>query len=115
MVLLESKSLLGMALPSFSLPDVHEKYWSSNEIPAENAVLVMFICGHCPYVQAVEERYVALAKHFKGQALSVFGICSNDWNDYPEDEPAQLARRHSEFGYSFPYLLDESQGSCKVI
>lgn len=69
----------------------------------------MFICNHCPYVKAVEERILTLARSFDKNQVAFVAICSNDPNEYPEDSFENLKKRWEEKEYSFPYLHDKSQ------
>ncbi len=109
MPLLESQPpQLGAALPSFALPRVDGGLVNSHDLSGQ-AVAVFFLCGHCPYVQAVEERIVQLGRDFQDKPVQFLAICSNDPTDYPEDSPAALAQRVQDKGYPFPYLVDESQ------
>jgi len=101
---------LGSTCPDFSLPSVDGKKVSLADFATSAQVLVvMFICSHCPYVKAIEDRLIALAAEFAGRPVAFVGICSNDSYDYPEDAPAALLARWREKGYGFPYLIDESQ------
>ena len=96
-------------MPFFELPTVQGALWSSKSIEAAPAKLVMFICAHCPYVQAIEGRLIDLGRELKPHKIPVVGICSNDAAEYPEDSPAALKKRWQEKNYSFDYLVDESQ------
>lgn len=109
MALLESSPTVGTSMPSFELPDVFGKVHSSTQYHDKDVLVVMFICGHCPYVQAIEERLVNLGTYFENQSVQFLGVCSNDAKDYPEDSPASLRKRVEYFQYSFPYLIDETQ------
>lgn len=104
---------LGEACPNFELPSVDGKTYCLDDFKDKKALVVMFICGHCPYVQAIEERYVKLAKEFQDSSVQFVGICSNDAKDYPEDTPEALLQRTKDKGYNFPYLIDESQQVAK--
>ncbi|HCU26043.1 MAG TPA: thioredoxin family protein, partial [Deltaproteobacteria bacterium] len=73
----------------------------------------MFICNHCPYVKAVEDRILELNREFHPQGIQFVGICANDPSDYPEDSPAKLFQRWKEKNYDFPYLFDESQQTAR--
>ena len=77
-------------------------------------LVVMFICNHCPYVQAVEDRIVALAREYGPKGVQFVGVCSNDPTNYPDDAPARLLARSREKGYGFPYLVDESQAVARA-
>jgi hypothetical protein len=74
----------------------------------------MFICNHCPYVKAVEDRIIRLAKDYAPRGVQVAGICSNDAETYPDDAFDALAVRWRERGYGFPYLHDESQDVARA-
>jgi len=69
----------------------------------------MFICNHCPYVQAIEDRMIQLQRNYANQSVQLVGICSNDPTDYPDDSPENLKKRWKAKDYRFPYLIDESQ------
>src|SRR5437868_5472319 len=90
---------LGSAVPDFKLRSVDGKEYSTRDFINAKAIVVMFICNHCPYVQAVEDRYIALAKKFQARGAAFVGICSNDSADYPEDAPAELKKRWQEKSY----------------
>ncbi|CAN5659444.1 thioredoxin family protein [soil metagenome] len=103
--------LLGTRCPDFDLPStsgvsVTRKSASrdSSEIPVD-AFLVMFICNHCPYVKAIEERLVQLNEMFKSRSVSIVAISSNDAEKYGDDSFEKMKLKK----YPFPYLFDESQ------
>ena len=73
----------------------------------------MFICNHCPYVQAVEDRLIELVRSYGSRQICFLGICSNDPTDYPEDRPEALLTRAKEKNYPFKYLVDDSQAVAK--
>lgn len=107
---IESKKIaLGSPCPSFSLRSVDNRRYSLSDFVPSKGLLVAFICNHCPYVKAIEDRLIALAKSFPVQDLQVVGICSNDPVGYPEDAPEELLRRWKQKNYGFPYLVDEDQ------
>lgn len=115
MVLLESNaSSLGTPCPSFRLPGVDGRDWALEDFAAQPALLVAFLCNHCPYVQAIEDRVIALQREFGARGLAMVGICSNDPTHYPDDAPAELARRWREKDYGFPYLVDASQAVARA-
>jgi peroxiredoxin len=110
MVLLESTALeLGRPCPDFDLPSVEGKRVRRDDFADRPVLVVLFLCNHCPYVQAVEERIVALRRDFGPRGVQLVGICSNDPTDYPDDSPARLLARWRAKDYGFPYLVDESQ------
>jgi len=108
MALMESGMVpLGTPCPEFSLPGVDGRTWKSREFRSP-ALLVVFMCNHCPYVQAVDDRINALARDFKGRC-DVVGISPNDAEQYPEDAFEAMGHRAEEKGYLFRYLYDASQ------
>lgn len=110
MALLESQAItLGSPCPDFRLPSVEGGVLGRDDFKDKKTLVVMFICRHCPYVVAVEERIVELRREYAGRGVQFVGICSNDPTDYPEDAPASLAERAREMDYGFPYLVDETQ------
>ena len=74
----------------------------------------MFICNHCPYVQAIEDRIIQLQRDYAHASVQLLGICSNDPTDYPDDTPANLRKRCQEKDYRFPYLVDETQAVARA-
>lgn len=115
MVLLESEALqAGTPCPDFSLPGVDGKTYARDDFASSRVLVVMFICNHCPYVQAVEDRIIALRKEFAGRPVQLVGICANDPTDYPDDAPAKLAERWRAKDYGFPYLVDDTQAVARA-
>ncbi len=100
---------LGSACPDFSLPTVEKKTASLKDFSKSKVLVVMFICNHCPYVQAIEDRLIQLGDEYNRDDVGFVAICSNDPSEYPEDAPAKLFERWKEKAYPFPYLVDESQ------
>lgn len=105
---------LGSPLPDFSLPAVDGKTLAAKDFKFSPALLIMFICNHCPYVKAIENRLICLANDHRGRGLSVIAICSNDPQEYPEDAPAELLKTWREKNYGFPYLIDADQSVAKA-
>ncbi|MEK2690380.1 thioredoxin family protein [Bdellovibrio sp. GT3] len=105
---------LGNSTPEFKLPAVDGKTYSLKDFSNGKPLVVMFICAHCPYVQAVEERLIQLGTDLKKDGVHVVGICSNDPKDHPEDSFEALAKRWKEKNYSFTYLVDETQEVAKA-
>lgn len=104
----------GAAAPDFCLPGVDGRVWTRDECRGEKGLLVMFICNHCPYVKAVRERIVRDARDLQALGVGCVGIMSNDTADYPEDSFENMQRIAAELGFTFPYLLDESQSVAKA-
>lgn len=105
---------IGAACPDFSLTSVDDKNYSLCDFSSSKALLVAFICNHCPYVRAIEDRLIALAHSFSTRDLQVVGICSNDAKNYPDDGKLPLRKRAEEKDYRFPYLLDEDQSIARA-
>jgi len=99
----------GRAAPDFDLPGVDGRRWTRDECMGEKGLLVMFICNHCPYVKAVLDRIVRDAAELKGLGVNSVAIMSNDPTDYPEDSFDNMRVVAERNGFSFPYLLDETQ------
>lgn len=103
----------GTDIPEFSLPATDGKTYSKKDFLNGQPIVFMFICNHCPYVMAIEERLIALGHDLKKQNINVVAICSNDENSYPEDSFENIKRRAQEKHYSFTYLYDKSQDVAK--
>jgi len=95
--------------PDFRLPDPSGHFASLSDFSGAEALLVMFLCNHCPYVKHVQTELAALASEYQARGVAVVGISSNDIEAYPEDGPAEMGRVASQVGFTFPYLYDESQ------
>ena len=100
---------LGTVAPGFQLPDTDGKTVSLEELKGAPALLVAFICNHCPYVKHIRQELARLGKEYQGKRVAVVGISSNDVITHPDDSPKMMAREKAEVGYTFPYLYDESQ------
>jgi peroxiredoxin len=100
--------------PDFTLPGVDGRLWSLDECAGEQGLLVMFICNHCPYVKAVQQRIVRDVNDLKPLGINAVAIMSNDPSDYPEDSFQNMKRVAEELAYPFPYLLDETQAVAKA-
>jgi thiol-disulfide isomerase/thioredoxin len=93
---------------------VDGKPFTDSSFEDAKVLVVLFICNHCPYVKAVEDRIIALARDYKGKGAQVVGVCSNDPTDYPDDAPPKLLERWKSKNYGFPYLVDESQDVARA-
>jgi peroxiredoxin len=103
------KLSLGAAAPDFSLPDPDGKPHALSEFGGKPALLVAFICNHCPYVKHVAPAFAQLAQDYQGKGVAVVAINSNDVANYPDDSPAKMKAESTSRGYKFPYLYDETQ------
>jgi peroxiredoxin len=104
---------LGTACPDFTLPGVDGRLWSLHDVHTP-ALLVVVMCNHCPYVQAVDDRINVLAKAYAGRC-TVFGVSANDAVAYPDDSFEAMRRRAEAKGYAFPYLWDEEQAFARAL
>ena len=104
---------LGTKAPDFDLPDVHGNSVSLSDFSNAKAVVVMFICNHCPYVIHVAPTISALAKKYQPLGIQFVAISSNDVEAYPQDRLEKMAEEASLRDYTFPYLYDESQDVAK--
>ncbi len=100
---------LGMAIPEFNLPDTEGKTVSVGHFANAPAVLVIFLCNHCPYVNHVLNTLVEIVKQYQAKGLAVVGINSNDVVSFPEDRPEMMKQRARQAQFTFPYLFDRTQ------
>ncbi len=106
---------LGTQAPDFSLPDVVSgKTVTLSSFSDKKALLVIFICRHCPYVQHVQNEIAKIGKDYKDKDIGIVAISSNDSEAYPEDRPQSLAEMAQELGFTFPYLYDEEQTAARA-
>ncbi len=105
---------LGMAAPDFTLPDTDGKLVSLADFARAPALLVAFICNHCPYVQHVRSAFAQLARDYQAKGVAIVGISSNDAVAYPADSPAKMKEEKQAAGYVFPYLYDETQEAARA-
>lgn len=114
MSLTYSKSIpFGEKAKDFFLPCVDSKTYSLADFKDKKALVIVFMCNHCPYVQARWDRLIALQKDFGPRDVQLIGINSNDAEDYPEDGFEKMKDYAREKGQNFPYLCDESQEVAK--
>lgn len=105
---------LGAKAPSFDLADPSGHRFSLESFDGSPALLVAFICSHCPFVKHVRAGFAALAAEYQKRGVAVVAIASNDAKAYPEDGPEGMAAEAKEVGYTFPYLFDETQEVAKA-
>lgn len=104
---------LATPCPDFQLPDPDGRTWRRDDFAAKPALLVMFLCNHCPYVKHIREGLAAFG-HDYADRLAMVAVNSNDAHAYPDDGPARMAEEARAAGYVFPYLFDESQEVAKA-
>lgn len=115
MVLLYSPpGTMGAVAADFSLPGVDDRLHTLAEYADAPVLVIFFICNHCPYVQAIESRLIALVNALKPQGAAFVGINSNDPVSYPEDDFKNMKKRAQAFHYPFDYLMDESQDIARA-
>ena len=105
---------LGTSLPSFSLPDFNGRVVSDADFTGSKALLVAFICKHCPFVKHIRAEFARFAKEYDAKGLKVVAIMSNSVDEFPEDGPEGMKQEASEVGYIFPYLYDKDQKVAKA-
>lgn len=105
---------LGTAAPAFSLMNVDGRMVSLDDFKGAPALVVAFICNHCPYVKHVAPAFADLARQYQAKGVAVVAISSNDVAGYPADSPEQMVREAEERGYTFPYLFDDTQEVAKA-
>ncbi len=100
---------LGTAAPDFRLPDTDGKMVARDDFGDAPALLVLFLCNHCPYVKHIRGGLARFARDYQSRGLAIVAINANDVTSYPDDSPANMAIEKREAGYVFPYLYDETQ------
>jgi peroxiredoxin len=105
---------LGTQAPDFHLPDTDGNIVSRDDFRDAPALLVMFICNHCPFVKHIRSGLVRFAQDYQSRGLAIVAINANDVGSYPEDSPPKMAIEKREAGYVFPYLYDETQAVAKA-
>ncbi len=106
---------LGTAAPDFSLPDVAGgRTVSLADFSEKKALLVMFLCAHCPYVVHVQPELARIARDYAGKSVALVAITANDATQYPQDAPAPTAAMAQAAGFTFPFLHDETQAVAKA-
>lgn len=105
---------LGMSAPDFNLPDIKGDMVSLADFKESSALLVIFMCNHCPFVKHIISDLVELIKEYQTKGVAVVGINSNDVVNFPEDRPKKMAKVAKKAGFTFPYLFDESQEVAKA-
>ena len=105
---------LGTQAPDFSLPDADGKIVSLKDFSDSSALLMIFMCNHCPFVKHIGEGLAVLAKEYQAKGVAVVGINANDVANYPDDSPDKMKEETAKYGYTFPYLYDETQEIAKT-
>jgi len=104
---------LGTKAPEFRLPDPSGKMVSLSDLKGA-ALVVVFMCNHCPYVKHIRAGLAQFARDYVPRGVAMVGISSNDVANYPADSPARMAEEAKAAGYTFPYLYDQTQDVAKA-
>jgi len=104
---------LGTAAPDFNLPDPSGKHVALADFKDKAALVVIFMCNHCPYVVHIRAGLAQLARDYASKNVGLVGINANDVKNYPADSPAKMKAEVETAGYIFPYLYDETQAVAK--
>ena len=105
---------LGTQAPDFKLPDISGKTVSLKDFDQSKALLVVFMCNHCPYVRHIKPFFPGVVKEYQTKGAAVVGINANDAEAYPDDGLQQMKKDAEKYGYTFPYLIDETQETAKA-
>jgi len=105
---------LGTRAPDFKLPDTAGNMVSPADFAHQPALLVMFICNHCPYVKHLREGLAAFGREYQEKGLGIVAISANDITNHPDDSPQKMAEEAAAAGYTFPYLYDETQAVAQA-
>lgn len=105
---------LGTSAPDFSLPNIDGNTVSLSDFKDAPALLVMFICNHCPFVKHIADELAKLGSDYQARGAAIVAINSNDVDNYPDDAPAKMKEEAESRGYTFPYLFDDSQEVAKA-
>jgi len=99
--------------PEFNLKGIDGKMHSLKEFGGRKAVLIIFMCNHCPYVVPKLDYFVKLQERYGDEGLQIIGINANDAENYPEDNFEKMNEYAEKYNFNFPYLLDETQEVAK--
>jgi len=105
---------LGTQAPDFSLPDTEGKPLSLADFDGKSALVVMFICNHCPFVKHLRAGLAQFGRDYLGKDVAIVAVSSNDVASHPEDSPEKMTLEKQQAGYVFPYLYDESQSVAQA-
>ncbi len=105
---------LGTKAPAFSLTDTRGATVSISDFDSAKAVLIVFICNHCPFVKHILDDFAGLAAEYQDKDVAIVAINSNDVDSYPDDRPEMMARVAKQKGFAFPYLYDATQEVAKA-
>lgn len=104
----------GWKAPEFTLKDPSGQNYKMSDHITDKGLLIAFICNHCPYVQTIAERLATDTKTLMDEGFGVLAVMSNDYTYVPADSPAKMKQFADTFGFTFPYLVDETQSVGKA-
>ncbi len=104
---------IGSVIPSFTLPSIDGKEYSLDSFKDKKALVIIFSCNHCPYVQAYEDRIISIQNDYESKDIVVIAINSNDATQYPDDSFDEMKKRAEKKKFNFIYLRDEEQSVAK--
>lgn len=108
---------LGSVAPDFDLPNTNPAFGGESvglsDFAGSKALLVVFMCNHCPYVVHIAEALARVVRKYQPEGLAMAAISSNDIESYPQDAPDKMTAMAEKYAFSFPYLYDESQGVAR--
>ena len=104
----------GWKAPDFNLPGTDGRQWTLADISGPKGLVVMFICNHCPYVKAIQQRLADDMRALKAMGVNAIAISSNDAVNYPDDSFDNMRRLAESLNFSFPYVYDETQQVAKI-
>lgn len=105
---------IGSPSPDFNLTGIDDEKYSLGSFKDKKALIVIFSCNHCPYVQAYEERIIQIKKDYSDKGVAVVAINSNEDVNYPDDSFENMKKRAAEKNFNFPYLRDEDQSIARA-
>lgn len=105
---------IGWKAADFKLKGTDGKIWSPTDAKGEKGLVVMFICNHCPFVQAIADKLARDMKELKPMGIGAIAVMANDVENYPEDSFDNMKKFKSRHGFDFPYVIDETQSIAKA-
>jgi thiol-disulfide isomerase/thioredoxin len=105
---------LGIVAPNFALPDFAGRIVALGDFPDDKALLVVFWSNHCPFVKHIKQAFAEFAREYQDKGLAVVAINANDIEAYPDDRPEAMQADAKEFGFTFDYVLDETQNVARA-
>ena len=105
---------IGSSAPEFNLTNIDGKRYSLSSFDEKKALIIIFSCNHCPYVQAYEGRIKQIQEDYKDRGVTIVAINSNEDKGYPEDSFENMQKRAAEQKFNFLYLRDEDQSVARA-